>query len=258
MREPAIPIGSGLRLVPSPHMSDVTEDWSKVRSPGRAKRRRKAGKPQRIVRMVTPHETAMIDHASGTVYAHPDVLQKLRVRLDEEKALDRNLSVSPLPDPRQSEIDLFAHAHIGVWGYEAAQAGGRRNFRHKAFDRFPDLMGGDLAQLAIYSSAELYGPHVLWELPREMSFANMGAVPTAVDVSFATVVFRVERMGFEGRAKDVLCFADEGSEARFRRHLLDLRRAAAHDDLRWGFTKLDLSPKRGMAANMGEARGRMW
>ena len=42
MHEPSIPIGHGLKLVASAHMSDIVEDWSQVRSPGRAKRRRKA------------------------------------------------------------------------------------------------------------------------------------------------------------------------------------------------------------------------
>jgi hypothetical protein len=35
---------------------NVTEDWSKVRSPGRARRRRRHGHPQRIVRISTPRD----------------------------------------------------------------------------------------------------------------------------------------------------------------------------------------------------------
>jgi hypothetical protein len=40
---------AGLRIVEDASLSDPVEDWSRVRSPARAARRRRRGFPQRIV-----------------------------------------------------------------------------------------------------------------------------------------------------------------------------------------------------------------
>lgn len=79
MRE-LYPFGSfgGLRLIESDLMVvGPFEDWSQVRSPGRARRRR--GKhPQRIRFYYKPDPNVMHDRVHNTIIGHPATLAHLR------------------------------------------------------------------------------------------------------------------------------------------------------------------------------------
>jgi hypothetical protein len=71
---------AGLRLVADPNMVDmVGEDWSRVRSPARAARRRKRGFPQRIRPVYAPKKEAY--QAGDMIVAHPAVIRELMERL---------------------------------------------------------------------------------------------------------------------------------------------------------------------------------
>ncbi len=69
----------GLKIITDENMVEIVEDWSEVRSPSRAKRRRAMGHPQRIkiirkpIAMKTPF---------GLV-VHPSIYQKLKTELAE-------------------------------------------------------------------------------------------------------------------------------------------------------------------------------
>lgn len=68
---------SALRIVEDDRLLDyVGEDWSKVRSPGRAKRRRKRGFKQNIKAMYAPKKEAY--RVGNTLYMHPAMAAEAR------------------------------------------------------------------------------------------------------------------------------------------------------------------------------------
>lgn len=71
----------GIRLVPDPHMVDVMEDWSEVRSPSRAARRRRQGHPQRIRYREIPKPEFYHLPGENMIVAHPTVIDRLHARL---------------------------------------------------------------------------------------------------------------------------------------------------------------------------------
>lgn len=52
------------------------EDWSKVRSPGRARRRRKKHR-QNITALYEPDGNYLVDQVRGVIYCHPAMARKL-------------------------------------------------------------------------------------------------------------------------------------------------------------------------------------
>ena len=66
----------GLDIIESHLMAETVEDWSEVRSPARAKRRRRLGHPQRIrLRLVPLKEAVQI---GNTLVMHPAMAAELR------------------------------------------------------------------------------------------------------------------------------------------------------------------------------------
>lgn len=65
----------GMRLIADPHMTDTIEDWSEVRSPSRAQRRRRQGHRQRIRYFQKPKPTFY--QAGNALIAHPEMIAKL-------------------------------------------------------------------------------------------------------------------------------------------------------------------------------------
>lgn len=63
-----------LRFIETPHAVTRVEDWSRVRSPSRARRRMRAGKRQNVVITETP--AAYV--ANGTTFIHPDMAREFR------------------------------------------------------------------------------------------------------------------------------------------------------------------------------------
>ncbi len=78
----------GLRLIETPLMTvGPFEDWSDVRSPGRARRRR-AKHRQRIRFYHKPDPNVLHDKVNGVIYGHPATLQHLRARAHQETSND--------------------------------------------------------------------------------------------------------------------------------------------------------------------------
>jgi hypothetical protein len=68
----------GVRIIETLHMVDMVEDWSRVRSPGRARRRRKYGYPQNIRMRAVPKPDGISTDGGRTVYMHPETARLLR------------------------------------------------------------------------------------------------------------------------------------------------------------------------------------
>lgn len=66
---------NGLRLVNEPSLTETAEDWSDVRSHGRARRRRRQGHRQRIRYYLVPSKTLIT--AGDMLIGHPETLAKL-------------------------------------------------------------------------------------------------------------------------------------------------------------------------------------
>jgi hypothetical protein len=74
-------IYGGLRLIDTEMVGDPYEDWSGVRSPARARRRRLRGFPQRIKIRYRPNGKAIHDKVNGVIYIHPVDRAKLMAAL---------------------------------------------------------------------------------------------------------------------------------------------------------------------------------
>ena len=61
----------GLKIIDTEMVGDAYEDWSGVRSPSRALRRRKQGHPQRIVTRYRANVKVLHDKIHGVIYMHP-------------------------------------------------------------------------------------------------------------------------------------------------------------------------------------------
>lgn len=65
----------GMQIFEDPNMLDIVEDWSAVRSPSRARRRRKKHKQRIVVRYVPKTEAYQV---GNRLYMHPEMARKLR------------------------------------------------------------------------------------------------------------------------------------------------------------------------------------
>lgn len=76
---------SGIRVIESVHMVEPWEDWSRVRSPSRARRRQRQGHRQNIAYRTRP-STGLIQTAD-TLYGHPETIAKVvRAIADKHRA----------------------------------------------------------------------------------------------------------------------------------------------------------------------------
>ena len=73
----------GLRIVESMALGDPYEDWSQVRSPGRARRRLRQGHRQNIVIRFRANGQVFHDKQLNTLYVHPHDRPNLERKLME-------------------------------------------------------------------------------------------------------------------------------------------------------------------------------
>jgi hypothetical protein len=79
------PISPQIRLIENPMLTiGPFEDWSDVRSPGRAARRRKQGHRQRI-RFYYKPDPQLYHMADGSTFGHPATLAKLRAAISKDR-----------------------------------------------------------------------------------------------------------------------------------------------------------------------------
>lgn len=77
----------GMRLLADPRMTEPVEDWSEVRSPSRAARRRRQGHLQRIRYVERPKPE--VYRIGDCLVAHPDTIAKLLALAAETPAQRR-------------------------------------------------------------------------------------------------------------------------------------------------------------------------
>lgn len=77
-----VPTFCSLRVVESLAMTKTVEDWSRVRSPSRARRRMKRGFPQNLRLVEVPRDDAVL--SGGVMYVHPVTMTKLRELVEKE------------------------------------------------------------------------------------------------------------------------------------------------------------------------------
>lgn len=75
---------TSMGIVESLHATEAHEDWSRVRSPARARRRLKRGFRQNIVHMRRPAAFRI----NGVIYAHPEIVRQLRAVPEREGGAD--------------------------------------------------------------------------------------------------------------------------------------------------------------------------
>lgn len=75
-------IYNGMRVIEDATLVDAYEDWSLVRSPGRARRRRKKGCRQNIIIRAKPKEVGYII-GNTTIVMHPEMADLLRRHIRE-------------------------------------------------------------------------------------------------------------------------------------------------------------------------------
>lgn len=93
IRTMTIPSYAGIRLVSDPLLVDVIEDWSEVRSPSRAARRRRQGHPQRIRYREIPKPEFYHLPGQNMIVAHPTTIDKIHTRLAEDMSHRRETEV---------------------------------------------------------------------------------------------------------------------------------------------------------------------
>lgn len=75
----------GQKIVTSPYLTISVEDWSGVRSPSRAIRRRRQGHRQNIVNRTVPDPKAYL--VGGVFHMHPDMLAEVQRRAATRAAI---------------------------------------------------------------------------------------------------------------------------------------------------------------------------
>lgn len=79
-----------VRFIESYEMTDVHNDWSKVRSPSRTRRRMKRGIPNRNIRLVfLPKTEVFYIRETNTIVGHPETLRALRRKLEMSNRMDK-------------------------------------------------------------------------------------------------------------------------------------------------------------------------
>lgn len=78
----------GLRIIERADMTDPVEDWSSVRSPSRARRRMKAGHPQRVRIIHVPKKEAY--QMGNTLVMHPVMAAELRRQMAAQEGEGSN------------------------------------------------------------------------------------------------------------------------------------------------------------------------
>lgn len=74
---------TGFRVIETPSMVHTIQDWSRVRSPARARRRMKRGYAQNVVTRTVPRDDVVVHNE--TMYVHPATMMKLREQLELKK-----------------------------------------------------------------------------------------------------------------------------------------------------------------------------
>ncbi len=87
-----------VRIIEDASLVDMVEDWSRVRSPSRARRRRKRGFRQNIVMRAAPKPDIYSIDGGRTIVMHPEVarVMKRRMTATADRLIQRALTTGVL------------------------------------------------------------------------------------------------------------------------------------------------------------------
>lgn len=77
MIEYGLTVAHGCRIVENPLLTVTVEDWSKVRSPSRARRRLKRGFKQNVIYRLTPDPKGYYLDGGRVLVMHPEIVREL-------------------------------------------------------------------------------------------------------------------------------------------------------------------------------------
>jgi hypothetical protein len=77
-----------IRIVEDINLVDIVEDWSRVRSPSRAARRRRQGHRQNIRFLRVPKKAAFTIDGGRTFVVHPEIAKELRRQISQQLQAD--------------------------------------------------------------------------------------------------------------------------------------------------------------------------
>lgn len=80
---PLLGLYGGIQIIETDSVGDPWQDWSKVRSPGRAIRRLRRGFKQRIVTRYRANGKCFHDKVRNVIFLHPHDAIKLRAAVPE-------------------------------------------------------------------------------------------------------------------------------------------------------------------------------
>jgi len=75
---------TSVRIIEDASLVETIEDWSRVRSPARARRRRKRGFRQNIALRQVPRKTVYSVDGGRTLYVHPVIADAIRRELSAQ------------------------------------------------------------------------------------------------------------------------------------------------------------------------------
>ena len=82
MRLSVYPSYAGVEIVESDTLVETVEDWSRVRSPGRARRCLAKGHKQNIRTVTRPRRDALV--IGGKLYVHPAIADEMRRKISAQ------------------------------------------------------------------------------------------------------------------------------------------------------------------------------
>jgi len=85
-----------MRIIESLHMVKTVEDWSRVRSPSRARRRMKQGHRQNVVTRHVPRTDAITMDNGATYLMHPETAKEFARMVAEQS---KTITIKPRSDP---------------------------------------------------------------------------------------------------------------------------------------------------------------
>lgn len=77
-----LPMKAGIRIIEDWKMTDAVEDWSRVRSPSRAERRRRQGHRQNIRTTLVPKPDAVSIDGGRTFVMHPETAKEFYRKME--------------------------------------------------------------------------------------------------------------------------------------------------------------------------------
>lgn len=124
------------RIMTNKLLTEEVEDWSRVRSPSRARRRMKQGHRQNVRIVTVPSKKVIHDRERNIMYCHPDLYRQIQEHVEVEmnkmvSMVSRSPLFAVLPETVQPPADISMKDMLNQVSNRF-----RRDADKTAFDRF--------------------------------------------------------------------------------------------------------------------------